>query len=102
MAITNLFAYRAKDPKQMLANVTEMDDPENDRTICDIARRAAMVVVGWGRHGQHLGRDKHVLSLLRWAPLRCLKRNSDGSPVHPLYQPKGIKPVAWWVPTDSK
>lgn len=93
----NLFAYRATDPRQMkIAN-----DPVGG--LCDVylkkmAVTSSLIVVGWGRHGFFRGRDAEVLNLLaEFGTVHSLKTNKDGSPSHPLYLPKTLKPVVYKV-----
>jgi hypothetical protein len=54
----------------------------------ELIERAHSVVLGWGKHGAYLGRDREVMALVTDSgkPLYCIKQNLDGSPVHPLYQ----------------
>jgi hypothetical protein len=59
----NLFAYRATDPKIMLAACDPVGT-DNDRWILDTCRHAAAVVCCWGSHGTHLDRARRVLDLL--------------------------------------
>ena len=86
----NAFALRSTDSQELYRNPDPVG-PDNDRWICEIAGRAARVVVAWGKPGRHLDRDARVTALLREAcrPDRvfCFGRNQDGTPVHPLYQP---------------
>lgn len=88
--MTNLFAFRATDPRDMLAE----RDPvgiDNDWHLKQTAHRCGAVVACWGAHGSHLERDHAVVALLAdnlSAPLQCLGHNRDGSPCHPLYLPR--------------
>jgi hypothetical protein len=82
----NLFAFRATKPKNMRA----ADDPVgsmNDLHIFAAAGEAEKIVLAWGRHGAHQGRDEDVVHRLRACAsgkLYCLGKNKDGSPRHPL------------------
>lgn len=82
LCMVNLFAFRATQPKDMLAAADPVG-PENDATLQRLARSAAIIIAAWGNDGGHLGRDKVVIEML--PALHCLKRNKDGSPAHPLY-----------------
>lgn len=84
--MTNLFAFRATDPRAMKA-AEDPVGPENDRWIRRVARGAALIVAAWGTHGEFLGRDRQVLALLRAVgrPVWCLGRTREGYPRHPLY-----------------
>lgn len=93
--VVNLFALRSTDP-QALYGHSEPVGPRNDDAIRAVVSRAALVMAGWGKHGAHLGRADTVT---RWLaatnPLYCLDTNKDGSPRHPLYLPKTLRPRLW-------
>ncbi len=84
VAIVNLFAYRATDPRDLF-RVADPVGSYNDAAILAASGRADQIIAAWGRHGRYLGRDAAVLNLLDRAD--CLGRNRDGSPRHPLYLP---------------
>jgi hypothetical protein len=98
--VTNIFAFRATDPKVMRA-CPEPVGPLNDAAILEAAAWAAAaggpVVCAWGTHGAHLDRGPRVAALLRGAGhrLRCLGRSKAGHPLHPLYIPYA-RPVEEW------
>src|SRR5919201_131559 len=69
LIVTNLFAWRATDPREMKAAPAPVGRA-NDRAIIAAAREAAIVVCAWGNHGAHLGRSADVLALLRRASVR--------------------------------
>ena len=98
--IVNLFALRSTNPKGLYPlDVLPVSEPgipwKNDGIIERVTQAAGTVICAWGKHGQHLHRDRIVLQRLRalgvstWA----LKLNSDGSPGHPLYIPYTRKPI---------
>lgn len=87
--MTNLFAWRATDPKHMKAAADPVG-PDNDRWLLDCAKRSGRVVAAWGSHGSHQNRATHVCQLLRNFDLVCLTRNADGAPGHPLYLKKTL------------
>lgn len=89
LCMTNLFAFRATQPKDMMA-AQDPIGPDNDRTLTTLSRGAGIVVAAWGKDGKHMGRDKQVMALL--PHLYCLKQNKDGSPAHPLYLRGDAKP----------
>jgi hypothetical protein len=93
----NIFAYRATDPKDMMA-VEDPIGPENDAHIQSAINEAYAlnqghldIVGGWGNHGLHLDRQKNFLKILnpfRELPnlqIRCLGKNANATPKHPLY-----------------
>lgn len=94
LIITNLFAFRATNPKEMLA----YKDPvgtDSDRYILQAAMTASQVVCGWGNHGRHLNRSQGVFEVFAdngievWELARC----KSGEPSHPLYLGYDKKPV---------
>lgn len=82
--MANLFAFRATNPKDMLA-ADEPVGPDNDQWITDIACWCSLIVVGWGAHGGHRNRATEVRKLLSGHELYCLKKTKAGEPGHPLY-----------------
>jgi hypothetical protein len=91
LCMTNLFAFRATDPKNMKAAADPVG-PENDQHLGMLAQRADVVVAAWGASGAHLGRDAKVIAMLDQS-LFCLARTKGGHPGHPLYLPKTLTPV---------
>jgi hypothetical protein len=77
--IVNLFAYRARDPRELL-RVADPVGPRNARFIQMAIARAALVVLAWGAHPSVSRRA--ALSLPR---ARCLGLTRAGHPRHPLY-----------------
>lgn len=95
--VTNIFAFRATDPRVMRAEADPVG-PQNDAAIRDSARDwADMVVCAWGTHGAHLGRGAAVEALLRATgrPLFTLGLSKDGHPKHPLYIGYDRQPEPW-------
>ncbi|MEL7184245.1 MAG: DUF1643 domain-containing protein, partial [Pseudomonadota bacterium] len=85
--VTNIFAYRATDPKDMRAQSDPVGGAANDAAIRAAALWADAVVCAWGTHGAHLSRGRHVEALLRATarPLYHLGLSKAGHPKHPLY-----------------
>lgn len=96
LIVTNLFAFRATDPKEMRAARDPIGE-KNDDAILESADQSAMVLCAWGQHGKYRSRDSHVLSLLAGCghKLHYLKLAKDGTPCHPLYLPYELKPTQW-------
>ena len=95
--VTNVFAFRATDPKRMRAHPEPVGRPENDAAILDAAAWADAVVCAWGTHGAHLGRGAEVERLLRGAGhrLHVLGLSKEGHPKHPLYLGYAVQPQPW-------
>jgi hypothetical protein len=94
--VTNIFAFRATDPKVMRAEADPVG-PGNDDAIRDSVPWADMIVCAWGNHGLHLGRGAAVSALLRSAevPLHHLGLTAQGEPRHPLYIGYDQRPLPW-------
>lgn len=95
--MTNIFAYRATDPRVMLS----ASDPigiENDHYLNECARGAGIVVAAWGAHGAHMNRGAAVAKLL--PDLHYLRLTKHGFPGHPLYLPSKLAPMPW--PMDQR
>lgn len=90
LCMTNLFAYRATDPRKMMGYSNPIG-AENDRWLTAIAREASLVIAAWGTKGEFLGRDSEVLKLLD--NLHCFRITTDGFPEHPLYMPADTMPI---------
>ncbi len=92
LCMMNLFAYRETHPIHLKAS----DDPvgqDNDHYLKEISGEASIVIAAWGNHGVHWGRSTKVIDLI--PTLFCLKRTANGSPAHPLYLPKTLKPIPY-------
>jgi hypothetical protein len=90
VCMTNLFAYRATDPKDMKAQ----NDPigaNNDIWLNKLANDAGIVVAAWGNDGSYLSRSNMVVEML--PNLHYLKMNKSGEPAHPLYLKADLIPV---------
>ncbi|QYM78125.1 DUF1643 domain-containing protein [Horticoccus luteus] len=93
----NAFAWRATLPADM-KRVADPVGPDNDRWIAHWAARVDRVMLGWGEHGAHLGRDRAVLRLLNPANTFCLQRNASTQPKHPLYVAQATPPAPFAFP----
>lgn len=94
--VTNIFAYRATDPKVMRA-VVDPVGPANDAAIRESAAWADMIVCAWGNHGLHLDRGAKVTALLRDLnlPLWHFGLTGQDQPRHPLYVSYDQQPERW-------
>lgn len=97
MCMTNLFAFRATDPIIMKAEKMP-DGIDNQHWLIEVAEQASLIVVAWGRHGLHNDQGELVYNLLcdnGFCKIRCLGTNADGTPKHPLYLSKCLKPIIY-------
>lgn len=95
--MTNLFAFRSTKPEDMKRAASPIG-AVNDDIIEETARSSEIVIAAWGRHGAFLERSARVIkNLAGIVDLKCLAANDDGSPVHPLYQPKNRVPIRYPV-----
>lgn len=92
LCMTNLFAYRATSPADMLAQEDPIG-PENDAHLVRLASNALLVVAAWGTDGKHLKRNADVKKLL--PDMHCLHLTKDGHPGHPLYLSKTLQPIPY-------
>lgn len=96
LEITNLFAFRATDPRVMKRQ-DEPVGPDNDGWIRVAARRANLTVCAWGTRGRFRDRDLAVLRLLKDTNVvtYAIRVTDGGDPSHPLYLPAALKPVPY-------
>lgn len=102
LVVTNLFAWRATDPRDMIG-VEYPVGPENNQHIQEIASQASCVVFGWGANGGYLLRDREIDSRIRAMGINphCLGITNDRFPSHPLYIP-GVQPLVPYPPRPDK
>jgi hypothetical protein len=87
MEVVNAFALRSTNPKG-LRQITDPNGPGNDRAIVRAAKRADLVIVGWGTHAALNDRHESVLALLEHVCVpHCFAVTNGGFPKHPLYLP---------------
>ena len=94
--VTNIFAFRATDPRDMRAALDPVG-PDNDPCLTEGAAWADQIIAAWGVHGAHRGRGAEVAEALARTgrPLFHLGLSKAGHPKHPLYLPYRQQPVAW-------
>ena len=96
--VTNIFAFRATDPKVMRAEADPVG-PDNDAAIEDSVMlwQPERIICAWGTHGAHLDRGPAVERLLRATgkPLWHLGLTAAGHPTHPLYIGYDRQPQLW-------
>jgi hypothetical protein len=92
LCMTNLFAFRATQPKDMKAE-NDPVGPENDHWLHEARFYAGRCLAAWGTHGSHMGRDAQVKFAVQG--LSCLGKNANGSPKHPLYIAANTQPITF-------
>lgn len=93
LVVTNLYAWRATDPK-VLARAETPIGPDNDDHIRDAAETSDIAVCAWGNHAD-AARAAAVRQILRdvGADAYMLKLTKAGRPSHPLRLPANLKPT---------
>jgi hypothetical protein len=92
--VTNLYAYRATDPKDLARNGWQIG-PDNDHWLSDVACDSHLthgdepVVLAWGANARGHLRAKQVVQMMQslGAHLFTLHTLGDGTPAHPLMLP---------------
>lgn len=94
--VTNIFAYRATDPRDM-RRAADPIGPQNNTAILTAAKTADSIICAWGTHGEHLKRGPEMETLLRKQskPLYHLGLSKAGHPKHPLYIAYVVQPELW-------
>lgn len=90
LVMLNLFAFRATDPKAMIAHLDAGGDivgPVNDAALAQYMTAGREILCAWGAHGMIEGRSPIVAKRFEWYGARCvcLGRTKGGEPRHPLY-----------------
>ena len=96
MIVTNIFAYRATDPQDMISQEDPIGEL-NDFSIINEAKKADLVVCAWGEISKHMKRGEKVRKLLLINNIKAnaLKINKSGEPAHPLYLSMSLEPVRY-------
>lgn len=100
LVVTNLFAFRATDPRG-LRKADDPVGPENDRHTIEAATTArdagGLVVCAWGVMLGPRRRRIEVVGLMRrlGVDLHAIKLSGGGHPCHPLYLKADLRPVRW-------
>lgn len=89
--VVNLFAFVSTDP-QLIYSCPYPVGPENDYFLDLALKNNKEVILGWGNIGNHNDRAVLFLNKFKNFNFKCLKKNQDGSPAHPLYLPSNLKP----------
>lgn len=96
--VGNTFAYRATDKKRLMA-APDPVGPENDKHLIAMAKLARIVIFAYGQPGHRSLQDRGKLLakilISKGVKPYVLKLSRDGTPRHPLYLRKTLKPVEW-------
>lgn len=87
--VGNLYAYRATKPENLFA-AEQPEGEANRRCIKEMADKCELVICAWGN-----GKGKPPKWMKNITELHYLKQNKDGTPSHPLYLPKKLKPIGY-------
>lgn len=88
----NLFAYRATDPRDLVAAADPVG-PDADVWLTTMAMRSGLVIAAWGAHAMAKRRAPDALAAL--GEVHALGATKDGSPRHPLYMRADSQPKPW-------
>ncbi len=91
LIMTNLYAYITPYPADLFKS-SEPIGSENDHFLKEYGKQCRSIVFAWGKQG-NLNRVEAITRLFPNA--RCLGRNLDGTPKHPLYVRKNSKLHKW-------
>lgn len=93
MCMTNLFGYRATDPRDMQKQKDPFGD-DNFTLVQKVAEECDMILCAWGAHPRMCGIDKIMLDMLepQKEKFRHLGLTKNGKPRHPLYVQRDTKP----------
>lgn len=108
LLVGNLYAYRARDPKQLARCIADGFDPvgpDNLEHVHAMVREASRVVCAWGQPGPVDSPRFNVLQELRDAAPHILKLNQGfpgkmKDPAHPLRLAACLRPQRWDIFDD--
>lgn len=96
LLVCNLYALRARDPKELARCSLGRVGPDNDYWMAAAAAGAERVVAAWGGSGPRDGRAERVATRLRAiGPVFALGFTRRGEPRHPLYLRGDTELVSW-------
>lgn len=103
LLMTNLFAFRATRPEDMMAQERAVGEM-NMVFLHRGAREAGIIVAAWGTNGSFRHQDRVVENYIKFLtrePLVCLRTTKEGCPEHPLYVPYETPPKSYVGRTDN-
>ena len=101
LVVTNLYAYRATDPKELKAlaatDLALAIGEGNDEHLRREAEAAHSIVCAWGDNcNMAFHRDIDVIASLRAYDLFCIRRTAKGNPAHPVREPYNDAPMLFY------
>lgn len=90
LRVVNLFAYRATDPAKLYKArdpIGPLNDVYINHQILEVREAGGIVLAAWGTAPIAYSRGADLAE--RFGPFKCLGRNKNGSPRHPLYIKRG-------------
>ncbi len=100
LVVTNLFAYRATDPRELKALAARdlglAVGEQNDEHLRREADAAHAVVCAWGNNCDSIPRRKRdVIEMLKAHDLLCIRCTKKGNPAHPVRERYTDKPEVY-------
>ena len=99
ITVTNLFAYRATQPKDLATLLATCGGlriaigEDNTAHLDREAKNSQLIVCAWGDNCDVLPhRDLDVIAMLRIYDLYCIRRTKKGNPAHPVRERYTDKP----------
>lgn len=90
LIVLNIFAFRSTDPAALYDFINPIGC-NNDFYISQVYNKVDKVIMGFGNHGELIGRGREVLARIR-SKAYYLKLNKSGLPSHPLYLKADLGP----------
>jgi hypothetical protein len=82
-----------------LRSIEDPVGPENDKHLIAMAKLSGIVIFAYGQPGHRKLKDRGRLLakmlISKGVKPYILKLSKDGTPRHPLYLSKDLKPVVW-------
>lgn len=105
MVITNIYPFRATNPKEMFASKVARGEKskiksliyKNNEAIVSQAKKSKLVICAWGCHAQSESTADEVKEILdaNKIKLHVLELSKGGRPKHPLYLKNDLVPMLW-------
>ena len=91
LCMLNLFAFRATDPREMMAAADPIGEDNDGAIALHVGQNDT--VAAWGAGGWYRGRGPYIHEI--YPQLKMLRLTQGGHPAHPLYLPKTLTPQEW-------